>query len=387
MSISENLPPSFEDDDVVDLSRVGNFVVVAAITAELERNSEITGNPFDVSMGKLWDLKNKTAIDFINKIEEKFRRKNKFHGFFASPTINTTPISLRQYVEAESIEFEQVANSLMQSLKFASNSVERRNLAGGNVVFVHYKGTTDSDDYGKLLVVMVAKKSGFDFDANMQPKKLSPIDTDALLQAASFDLNLFTSTYPLNDGETYLHFIEGNSKSVFFKQALGCDDAIPNKKSVENLFDAVKAFIAECKIPRGQREVIIQKVVDHLKDRASNKRPTGLDEIQNVIDKELPVSHERKGEFCKFVNEGGYEINTTFEPTAPLASKGELVDVSDASKNFTCKIKLSSLGYKGSDKPVLIDDDLRYIRIPLDAAARESILSNIGKNDDVDKVK
>lgn len=387
MSTVESLPSEIEEDGTVDLSQTGNYVVLAAITAELERDKELTGNPFGVSMGKLWDLKNKTAIDFINKIDERFRRKNKFHGYFASPTVNPTPTSLRDYISANKIDFKQASFQMMQSLKFASNSVERTNLVGGNVVFVHYKATTEADDYGKFLVVMVAKKSGFDFDSDLQPKKLSPIDTDALQQAASFDLNLFATTYPQNDGETYLHFIEGKSKSEFFKEALGCDDAVPNSKSVDNLFTAVKDFVAECKLSRGVRDGVIQKVVEHLKARASKKQPTGLNEIQQVIDKELPVNHEKKGKFCKFVNESGYEINSTFEPTSSHASKGELVEVSDVSKNFTCKVKLSSLGYKGSDKPVLIDEDLSYIRIPLDDAAKASILAHIGKKDDSNKTQ
>jgi nucleoid-associated protein len=232
----------------------------------------------------------------------------------------------------------------------------------------------------------VSKKSGFDFDTDLQPKKLNPIDTDALRQAALFDLNLFAVSYPKNDGDSYLHFIDGKSKSGFFKEALGCEDATPNRESVRNLFEAVNAFVSECGLPRSKREKIVSKVTEHLKQRASEKKPTGLNEIQQVIDKELPVNHVKKGKFCVFVNDNKYQINSVFEPTLPDASKGESVEISDVSKNFSCKVKLSSLGYEGSGKPVLLDDDLNYIRIPLDDADREAILLKVGKKDDDDSI-
>ncbi|WP_262019985.1 nucleoid-associated protein [Pseudomonas sp. Pse35] len=381
MTSAENISDPVEEAPD-DISSSSSFVVNAAITAELERNPKLTGNPFDVSMGKPWNLKNQTAIDFIAKIEEKFRRKNKFHGYFSYPTINSTPGNLRAYIDGGDTSFVHAVGQMMQSLKLAGNAVERGNLVGGNVVFVHYKASDETDDHGRFLVVMVAKKSGFDFDSDLQPKKLSPIDTDALRQAALFDLNLFSVSYPKNDGDTYLHFIEGKSKSDFFKEALGCDDAVPNKESVSNLHVAVRAFVAECKLARSQRDKIFEKVVEHLKKRASEKKPTGLSEIQQVIDKELPVGHKHKGKFCIYVNENKYEINSVFEPTTSGAVKGELVDISDLSKNFSCKVKVSSLGYEGSDKPVLLDDDLSYIRIPLDDEARNSIISAIGKKND-----
>lgn len=381
MSIAEVLPPQGDDKQTAETV----LTVVDAITASLERDTSFTGNPFDVVMGKSWNLNNQTALDFIFRIEEKFRKKNKFHGYFASPTSSSTPGNLKGYIDKGTV-FVQAAEQIMQGLKRAGNSLERGSLVGGNVVLVHYKSSADSDDLGRFLVVMVSKKGGFDFDSDLQPKKLNPIDTDALRQAALFDLNLFSVSYPENDGEPYLHFIAGKSKSNFFKEALGCNDATPNRESVSNLFRAINDFIGECKLPRSVREKIVSKVIEHLKQRASHKKPTGLNEIQHVIDKELPVSHERKGKFCTFVNTNKYPINSIFEPTVPDAVKGESVEISDTSRNFSCKVKVSSLGYAGSGKPVLLDDDLSYIRIPLDDDDREAILSKVGKKDDDDSL-
>lgn len=383
MSGLEALPVDV-DDEVEEVVQNSMFVV-AAITAGLERDTTLTGAPFDVSMGKPWDLSNQTALDFIVRIEERFRKKNKFHGYFANPTSSSTPVNLRSYIDAKA-SFVQTAEQIMIGLKRVGNAVERGNLVGGNVVIVHYKATSDVDDIGRFLVVLVSKKSGFDFDTDLQPKKLNPIDTDALRQAALFDLNLFSVSYPKNDGDSYLHFIDGKSKSGFFKEALGCQDATPNKESVSNLFQAVNAFISECGLPRSKREKIVSKVAEHLKQRASDKKPTGLNEIQQVIDKELPVNHVKKGKFCVFVNEQKYQINSVFEPTLPDASKGESVEISDISRNFSVKVKISSLGYEGSGKPVLLDDDLGYIRIPLDDDDREAILLKVGKKDDDDSL-
>ncbi|WP_342230235.1 nucleoid-associated protein, partial [Yersinia enterocolitica] len=215
------------------------FVAVSAVTAQLDKGSSGT---LEAKVGRLWNLNNAVSNDFINKIELKFRRKNKFHNFLTKDELpNSIPTLLRKYI-GDKLKFKTLVQSILSKIKVIVSNDGRilSGLKNNNIIFIHYKTTGDESDFGRLLIVMVDKKSGFDFESvALTPKKLSPIDTDALRQAALFDLTLFDITYPDNNGESYVKFIQGKSKSDFFKDALGCKREIDNNRSIQELFDAI----------------------------------------------------------------------------------------------------------------------------------------------------
>lgn len=358
------------------------FEVVAAITASMERNTNLVGNPFIFQLGKLWNLNSKAANDFIEQIEKKFRRKNKFHSYFSGLPSNSTPINIQKYI-GSNLSFEQLAEAQMSVIIYVANDNERGTLQGGNLVFVHYKTPGDPDDVGRLMIVMVDKKSAFEFDDTLQPIALQPIDTDALRQAAMFDLTLFSVTYPEKEGSTYLHFIEGRSKSDFFKTALGCDNTIPNKESVSNIFEAIKSFSLHNNLKPTLQEKLTQGVYDFL-DQNIGKQ-VSLGEIQHIIDKQLPDGHEAVGSFSEFANDQGFQINDFFEATRASLNNGVSIKIVDFESNYSVSVKSGSLGYEGSDKPVFVDENITYLMIPLSAADREKIRVVIGDKDDADE--
>lgn len=358
------------------------FEVVAAITASMERDTSLVGNPFKSVLGNLWNLNSKAANDFIGQIEKKFRRKNKFHSYFSGSPSNSTPINLEKYITSK-IDFQNLAQAQMSVIVYVANSNERSTLQGGNLVFIHYKTLGDEDDVGRLMIVMVDKKSAFEFDVTLQPKALQPIDTDALRQAAMFDLTLFTVIYPKKEGSTYLHFIEGRSKSDFFKTALGCDSTVPNKESVSNLFEAIKSFSQHNGLKPAQQEKLTQSVYDFL-DKHIGKQ-VSLGDIQHIVDKQLPDGHEAVGSFTEFANDKGFQINDFFEATRASLNNGVSIKIVDFESNYSVSVKSGSLGYEGSDKPVFVDDNLTYLMIPLSAADRERIRVIVGDKDNVDE--
>lgn len=302
------------------------FEVVAAITASMERDTSLVGNPFKSVLGNLWNLNSKAANDFIGQIEKKFRRKNKFHSYFSGSPSNSTPINLEKYITG-TIDFQNLAQAQMSVIVYVANSNERSTLQGGNLIFIHYKTLGDDDDVGRLMIVMVDKKSAFEFDATLQPKALQPIDTDALRQAAMFDLTLFTVIYPKKEGSTYLHFIEGRSKSDFFKTALGCDSTVPNKESVSNLFEAIKSFSQHNGLKPAQQDKLTQGVYDFL-DKHIGKQ-VSLGDIQHIVDKQLPDGHEAVGSFTEFANDKGFQINDFFEATRASLNNGVSIKIVD----------------------------------------------------------
>jgi nucleoid-associated protein len=359
------------------------FQVVAAITASMERDTNVVGNPFKFSLGNLWNLNSKAANGFIEQIEKKFRRKNKFHSYFSGLPSNSTPINIEKYISSKT-DFQKLAEAQMSLIVYVANSSERGSLQGGNLVFVHYKTPGDDDDVGRLMIVMVDKKSAFEFDKYLQPKALQPIDTDALRQAAMFDLTLFTAVYPNKEGATYLHFIEGRSKSDFFKTALGCDSTIPNKESIYNLFEAIKLFSLHNDLKPVSQERLTQGVYDFL-DKHIGKQ-VSLGDIQHIVDKHLPDGHKAAGAFSEFANDQGFQINDFFEATRASLNNGVSIKIIDFESNYSVSVKSGSLGYEGSDKPVIVDDNLTYLMIPLSASDREKIRVVVGEKDGKDEI-
>ncbi|ELY4778177.1 nucleoid-associated protein, partial [Cronobacter turicensis] len=223
-------------------------------------------------------------------------------------------------------------------------------------------------DLGRLLIVMVDKKSGFDFEeVGLTPKELSPIDTDALRQAALFDLTLFEVSYPANDSESYVRFIQGKSKSDFFKDALGCRKDVDNDRSIRQLFDAIFKFADTNRIPTPLRDKIEETVRGFLQKKSRDKadKSVSLKDIQNRIDKCLPEESPLKGQFTIFVNANEYKIDDIFEPTNFSANNASSYDFSDSNRNFSCKVRKSAIGSQSSSKPVKIDKENRCLILPL----------------------
>ncbi|HCL3220631.1 nucleoid-associated protein [Pseudomonas aeruginosa] len=373
----------YDDVDDQNDTAIGEFSIISAITASLERDKSLTGSPFKFEIGAPWSLTSPVSADFLEQINKKFKRKNKFHSYFSGNQSNQTPSNLKKYIDGE-IEVEEFATLEMRLLVSIANDSERASLVGGNLVFIHYKTFGDDEDQGRLMIVMVDKKGAFEFDEKtLEPKKLQPIDTDALRQAALFDLTLFSVTYPKQEGAAYLHFIEGKSKAEFFKIALGCDSSVSNKESVNNIFEAIKHFSQELNLRNKVQQKITEKVYEYISERVGKE--VSLKEIQNLIDKELPADHPSIGKFARFANENGFQVNAVFEATRHSLKDSVSIKISDFQSNYTLSAKASSIGYAGSGKPITVDDDLTYMKIPLSSTDRESLIITIGQaktNDD-----
>ena len=340
---------------------------------------------YDANLGKTWDLTKPTAKEFIKIIEKKFARNNKLHGFFSAQTKHMAPAKLENYI-ASKIAFEQLVESFVDSALDIANERGRDNLMLGHLVFVHYKDGTEPDDIGRFLAVLVGKQAGFDFNSDLEPVNLTSINTNELRHAALFDLTLFDLIYPGNDGEAYVKFIAGKSKSDFLREAFGCGDYIPNKDSVEQLNKAIQDFLGASNLQRNQKQTILQSVKDHLAQAASKQVPVTLDEIQHVINKKLPHNVDEIDKFKDFVNNGGYIVSAVFQPTRSSAETMINVEINDPTGNFKCIVTLESIGYMNAteQKPVKVDDNLEYITLPLTPMAREAILKMLGSSDEAD---
>ena len=346
-----------------------SFFPIGAVTASLEKND---ARVFEYRLGDIWDLRNEVASEFITRIEKKFSRKNKFHNFLDSDqTPFSIPSILKKYINKNN-EFINLAKAIIEKLKQNANNETRvAQLQGGSVVLIHYK-SADSEDLGKLLIVMVDKQSAYDFDTDkLTPTRLNPINTDALRQAAMFDLTLFEASYPENKGDSYVHFLQGKSKSDFFKDSLGCRHDSDNKRSIQQLFNAIDVFVSKNSLGRVLRDTIDNEVKLLLekksKDKSGNKS-VKIEDISKVIDQCLTDSHKCKGTFVDFVNINGFQIDPQFEPTPKSAESALTIEVADNDNNFKLKIMRGAIGNEQSNKPVILTDNKCEVVIKLSQA-------------------
>ncbi|WP_249671627.1 nucleoid-associated protein [Pseudomonas abieticivorans] len=374
MSVEE---PMAGEVVVEDEIRKVNVIVKSAITAGFERDKSITDFPFVSSLGAIWDNSDTTAQMFVEKIEEKFRKKGKLHGVFDSTSIHKTAEHLYNYIG--SADFTVLVKLLCKSLERTGNLPERKGLVGGNIVFIHYS-TVEADDQGRILIVMLGNQSGFEFDMNLQPKSLTSINISELKQAAFFDLNLFSIVYPELGREAYLRFIQAGSKSAFFQEALGCKQSVTNRDSAENIISAVREFAKKNAIPLSVRDKIETSITDlfSAKSKSENDKIIKLVEIQSLVDKELPLDSPLKNKYSTFVNANEYMVNDFFEVTSRTVNTLLEVEVRDNSRNYVCRVKSSSIGVAGSDKPITVDENFQFLRVPLDEVSRSRLMELLG---------
>lgn len=353
-----------------------------AITYLLKKDVTSKSKLFKVDAGKLWDITNPIAIEFIVEIEKRFRNKSKRYGYFSS-TKSSIPKELTKYYTSNNkkidSEFLSFSNGLAVSLGHAADEVNASPTVGGNVIIMHYTSHEDGD-LGRILIVLLDKKSMFNFDDDLRPERLEPIDTRALKQAALFDINLFSVSTAARDTDPYLKFIEGSSKAAFFKEALGCDEKVDNEKSVSEVNRSIRDFIAVNKIDLTLAEEIRDGVKALLIQHSrTNSEPLSVDAIQRRIDQLLPENSVYKNTYSDFAHDNEYQISEWFQPTSYHAKKIGKITISDENKSYEAEVSENSIGEMGSNKPVKISSDGDYICFPISGEKRKEIFRATGR--------
>lgn len=364
-----------------------SVVPIRAVTGLLEKSNSMGSSLFKTKLGKLWDISDQIALDFIVEVEKRFRRKNKTFGNFSSATASL-PRELKKYYQANDKvvekEFSTFCQGVLDGLAHAADEAGASSAAGGNVVIMHYS-SYEEESLGRVLIVLLEKRDMFNFDDDMRPERLEPIDTKAIKQAALIDVELFDVSFPDNSGEAYLRFIEGSSKADFFKTSLGLNEHIDNERSVKELDAALGKFIEDNSIDLDLAEEIKEGVkgllIEHSKP---NSPPLNLKSIQQRIDRILPEDSECKGTFTDFVNDNEYQVDEWISPTNYQANKVGKILLKDDNKSYDVEVSENSIGSMDSNKPVKITDDGQYLCFPVSGEKRRTIMRLVGKVMDQD---
>lgn len=340
------------------------LVVRNAIAAEINKQDGRFGYEF----GDIWDGDNEHALNFVQEIEKKFRRKSKTYGFLSVDTgRNSIPTILTSFNENTDGAFDNTTRSMMERLKSSLNEDGRGNTQVGHMVIIHYCNKGEEEDLGRLLVVMVDKKDVFDFGAGLVPTRFKSIDVDTLRQAVLYDLTLFDSVYPdhieEHQDKAYLRFISGRSKGQFFQEALGTNDMIDNTVSVSSVFDAVEQFGHELKL----RPAHIRKLCDEVELLITEKKgeQVSVSSVARKVIANLPDGNDEitAEDFVAFINDNDFKISEVFDVTRGQLQKAISIE-GKKGQDYYYRIKRSALGASDdTEKSIRYDAGTRTIYI------------------------
>lgn len=349
------------------------LVVLNACAAKFFKKT-LGGHTFyDSNKGSNWDLRSPVCVDFVNFIGKKFSKSGRIYGYV---DVDMLSAAANFSTYASDLNFDAFVNGVMTQLCDEANDPARRSLSEGYVVFSHYQ---DHREVDHLLIVMLGKKAGYDFDndSNLNPKDTESLNLQDFRQAACMDLTEFRKGFPQNTGDSYLYFIKGNSRSEFFTAALGCSDSIPGKVCVDNLKNALGAYFQEeaSSLTLTERRTIHKRVVEYIENKAGER--IHLSEIQHVIDKCLKEGSSHHGGLIKFISENAerFKVSEEFQPSGVTAKSIAYVDLKLPSGEFAGRFKLDAVAVDKSDADLSVDKDFVYLKVKLPIEVSQQLRS------------
>lgn len=377
-SFNESGLEQVDEDDLEQEFDYSDFKVVSAVTAVLNSKQ------YSYEVGDLWPQSKDVCKKFVNAVEVKFKRKNKFHSYYGQElkdSKSSVPNRLLSYLGGEG--FKDFVTNIVSSIADEA-AVANASSNASNIVFVHYS-SQEEGDLGRLLVVMLDKKNGFDFDQNLVPKDAAHINLDSLKQAAYVDLTLFKELFPsapLN--ETYLKFIQGSSRADFFKKALGCEVKADNGKSIRQLREALESF----QVDKGLSDKFFEKVQGKFEASykkalsTSGESSISLDYLASLVDSELPVNSKLQGKFLIYVNRN-YEVNEYIEPTHHAVREDQWINVKASDETYSVKVFRKKIGKPGSGNSIEFNSETNKLTFFIDdQSARISLRRLVGLDDE-----
>lgn len=344
----------------------GHYFVEHAITATLEKKQTPKGFAFVQTIGKEWTLDSEDVLTFVTQVNKKFKLKRKIHGVMDKNEMPLSPPSVFKKYLSKKSNFSVFVSSVMNLMRREANE-DKSTLVGGAIVFIHYGINNDKDNFGNLLVLMVDRKGVFNFDNDLMPEKLVSVDIDSLRQVVSVDLNLFNIEYNKNNNEPYLHFINGKSKSEFFKRGLGCNPKLDNNRSIAEAKKAVNDFLKKIKVKPIDRVKVnknIEKFIE-AKSRDKNDKKTNLDDLGKCIADSLPRNRNVVNRFNKFVDYGVYSIDEYFEPSPSSKYEFSEIRIIDEDCDYEVKFDIESISDDENSGKKIIYKKSGYLLVKL----------------------
>ncbi|WP_428969903.1 nucleoid-associated protein [Sphingomonas sp. Xoc002] len=180
-----------------------------------------------------------TAQRVVEGLYDLYNRKaSKSHGKFTEAEGYPTQGQIRDYVASDQPDFLALTSRMMETLR--RQAATKSASAGGHVFFAQFK--REARDY--LLVAIITDKLSATLTANLDMEDVQHLDLDGFRFAGRINLTGWAA-----GEERYISFLKGKGDvSDYFKEFLGCDSAVQDRKDTADLVSALKDFVVDRKM-------------------------------------------------------------------------------------------------------------------------------------------
>jgi len=234
---------------------------------------------FGVKLGKGTLAVNKTTQRVVDEMYKLYsRRSSKTHGkFTASGEPCATEQNLKSYVEGGGKDFAVLTGSMMETL--AKQAGYRGAAQGGHVFFAHY--TRENRHF--LLVAIVNDKLGAALTRELDVQDTQYLDIEGFRFAGRINVSGWASSE-----ERYIGFLKGKGDvSEYFKEFLGCETTVQERKDTADLVAALKAFADSQKMSAPDREDFLQRAKSICDRSAKSRQELEFEALANEL---MPTS-------------------------------------------------------------------------------------------------
>ncbi len=203
--------------------------IIALAIHDLERRE----GGFDVMLADRQLAPGPTAQRVVDDLYDLYNRKaSKSHGKFTDAEGYPTEGQIREYLAADEPDFLALTARLMDTL--SRQATRRAASTGGHVFFAQFR--REIRDY--LLVAIITDKVSATLTANLDMEDVQHLDLDGFRFAGRINLTGWAA-----DEERYISFLKGKGDvSDYFKEFLGCDSVVQERKDTTDLVGALKEF-------------------------------------------------------------------------------------------------------------------------------------------------
>ncbi|WP_286965174.1 nucleoid-associated protein [Methylobacterium sp.] len=161
------------------------------------------------------------------------RRTSKSYGKFSADEDHfPTEKHLRAYIGVQPNDFTELTHKMMETLK--AQAGYRSAATGGHVFFAHF----EREDRHYLLIAIVNEKLGASMTSDLDVRDVRHLDMDGFRFAGRINMTGWSA-----GEERYIGFLKGKREvSEYFKEFLGCDTTVQNRRDTTELVDALMAF-------------------------------------------------------------------------------------------------------------------------------------------------
>jgi len=242
-----------------------------------------------------------TTLRVISTIYELYTsRTSKSHGRFTTADGSPTEEHIRAYVEAEDKDFLALTHKMMDNL--SREAGKKSASTGGHVFFAHFR--RDGSDF--ILVTVVTDKLSAALTKNNGMEDVEHLDLDGFRFAGRINMTAWADKQ-----DRYLSFLKGKgSISDYFRDFLGCDSAVLERKDTQSLVEALKEFTVAENMVDTEATAFLSDALDYLGKANKAKEPVDFESMANRLMPKEPTK------LSKFLAHTDRQLNEGYVPNA-----------------------------------------------------------------------